>query len=74
MNIGRRAEDRRLDDRSSAEVETVSTILVEVRDTAGMAPKEEVEEMLRSRLDRADVRLSEGEIADLVSQVTEGDD
>jgi hypothetical protein len=74
MNADEQDREGRLDDKSPAEVETVSTILVEVRDTAGTAPKEQVEEMLRSRLDRSGVNLPENEIADLVTQVVEGTD
>ncbi|WP_336658630.1 hypothetical protein [Leucobacter sp. USHLN153] len=56
-------------------VETVATIMVEVRDTAGAgASRGEVEEMLRERLKRAGVELPESEIAGLMEQLVEGDE
>ncbi|MBK0419837.1 hypothetical protein JD276_12410 [Leucobacter sp. CSA1] len=68
-------DEERLDDRSPDDVETVATIMVEVRDTAGAAaPRDEVEEMIRTRLDRAGIDLPESEIADLATQLVEGTD
>lgn len=66
---------RGVEGRDADTVETVTTIMVEVRDTAGAAAsREEVAGMLRSRLERASVELSDAEVADLAAQLVEGDE
>lgn len=64
-----------VEERGPATVETVATIMVEVRDTAGAAAgREEVEGMIRARLERAGVELGDAEVADLATQLVEGDE
>lgn len=58
--------------RNSATTATVATILAEVRDTAPMAGREHIAEMIRVRLDRAGIELPDDEIDELATQVTEG--
>lgn len=56
-------------------VESVAAVMVEVRDTSGpAATRDEVEEMIRSRLERDGLEISDGEIADLAAQLVEGDE
>ncbi len=62
----------RLGDRSPEVIETVAAIMVEVRDTAPMAEKGRIEEMIRERLDRAGVGLTDEDVAELAKQLTEG--
>lgn len=55
------------------DVDDVATIVVEVRDTASGSDPTIVEEMLRKRLRKASVSLSDDEVSELVKQITEGD-
>lgn len=59
---------------SSDVTATTATILAEVRDTAPTASREQVAEMIRSRLDREGISLRERDIADLVAQIVDGDE
>ncbi|QZY52616.1 hypothetical protein [Leucobacter tenebrionis] len=64
-----------IESRKPETVDAVATIMVEVRDTAGAAASRgEVEQMIRSRLERAGVELSAAEVADLATQLVEGDE
>lgn len=68
-------QTERVESQGSETVETVATIMVEVRDTAGAAAsREQVEQMIRSRLDRAGIELPDSEVADLAVQLVEGDE
>jgi len=62
------------DERNPGTTATVATILAEVRDTAPMAGREQIAEMIRARLDRAGIELPGDEIDELATQVTEGHD
>lgn len=64
-----------IENRKPETVETVATIMVEVRDTAGAgASRGEVEQMIRSRLERAGVELADAEVSELAIQLVEGDE
>lgn len=62
-----------LDEGSAEDVDEVATIVVEVRDTASGSDPAEITEMLRARLRKAEISLSDAEIGNLVKQITEGD-
>ncbi|GAB2549086.1 hypothetical protein [Leucobacter ruminantium] len=77
MNDGREAgngDAEELGRPGSDVTATTATILAEVRDTAPTASREQVAEMIRSRLDREGISLRERDIADLVAQIVDGDE
>ncbi|UOQ59426.1 hypothetical protein MUN76_10215 [Leucobacter rhizosphaerae] len=66
-------ELRDLDAHGAADVDTVATIVVEVRDTASGVDPTEVDAMLRRRLTEARIELPDDEVRELVRQILEGD-
>lgn len=72
MNDEPNDDGRATEDLSADATATVATILAEVRDTAPTATREHVAEMIRSRLDRAGIDMTAGEVDELATQVVEG--
>lgn len=60
-------------DMQDNDVGTIAAIVVEVRDTAGVASQSEIEDMLRQRIEKSSVTLTKDEIANLAVQISEGD-
>lgn len=54
------------------DVDTIAAILVEVRDTAGDASIDELKDMLRARIEKTSVQVTDGELAKLASQIRDG--
>lgn len=58
----------------TSEVDTVATIVVEVRDSAGAASAAEIRKLLIDRLQESSVQLPDGDIDELVRQIRIGDE